>query len=107
MTLIVERAQQVAADLAHAKSRRAFLSALQHFERLLTMAPDYPPGCLVEADGAMLTALADTVIGRVEQRLDRHTDRPAVQRSLAATIYQIRNDLESLYQSVRHAPPVR
>ncbi len=101
MNLIVERAQQVAEDLAHARSRRAFLSALEHFERMLALGPDYPPGCLTEDDGAALGALADTVITHVEERLDHHTDRASVQRALAARIYQIRSDVENVHTFVR------
>ena len=104
MNLIVERAQEVAADLAHARSRRAFLSALDHFERMLALAPDYPPGVLSEADGHALGALADTVIAHVEDRLDRHTDRASVQRALAAKVYQIRADLENVHTYVHDAP---
>jgi hypothetical protein len=33
VNVIVERAQQIVEDLSHARSRRAFLSALDHFER--------------------------------------------------------------------------
>jgi hypothetical protein len=103
VNLIVERAHEVVEDLAHARSRRAFLSALEHFERMLSLAPDYPPGVLSEADGHQLTALADTVIAQIEERLDRHTDRASVQRSLAAKVYQIRADVENVHTFV-HAP---
>ena len=100
MNLILERAYQVVDDLAHARSRRAFLSALEHFERMLALAPDYPPNCLTEADGQALGALADTVVTQVEERLDRHTDRPSVQRTLAASVYQIRRDVEMVHTFV-------
>lgn len=100
MNLIVERAYQVVDDLAHARSRRAFLSALEHFERMLALTPDYPRDCLTAADGEALSALADTVVTQVEERLDRHTDRPAVQRTLAASVYQIRRDLEMVHTFV-------
>ena len=101
MNLIVERAYQVADDVAQARSRRAFLSALDHFERMLSLAPDYPPGALSEADGQALGALADAVLAHVEERLDRRTDRAAVQRALVSQIYAIRRDIESLYTFVR------
>ena len=100
MNLIVERAQEVLQDLAHARSRRAFLSALDHFERMLAIAPDYPRGVLTEADGNALGAHADSVIAHVEERLDRHTDRAAVQRALAAKVYQIRSDVENVHTFV-------
>jgi hypothetical protein len=103
VNLIVERAHEVVEDLAHARSRRAFLSALEHFERMLALAPDYPPGVLSEADSHELIALADTVIAHVEDRLDRRTDRAAVQRSLAAKVYQIRADVENVHTYV-HDP---
>jgi hypothetical protein len=105
VNLIVERAHQVAEDLAHARSRRAFMSALEHFERMLALAPDYPPGCLTQSDGEQLGALADTVITHVEERLDHHTDRAAVQRTLASIVYQIRNDVENVHAFVRDPDP--
>jgi hypothetical protein len=103
MNLIVERAYAVADDLAHARSRRAFLSALDHFERMLALAPDYPPGVLTESDVQQLGALADTVVTHVEDRLDRHTDRASVQRGLVDRIYAIRRDVEAVYTLTRTA----
>jgi hypothetical protein len=100
VNLIVERASQVVEDLAHARSRRAFLSALEHFERMLAIAPDYPRTALTEADGQALGALADTVITQIEERLERHTDRASVQRALASRVYQIRQDVENVYTFV-------
>lgn len=105
MTLIVERARQIVEDLEQARSRRAFLSALEHFERVLAMAPDYPPGTLDEVDGRALGTLADAVVSQVEERLDHHTDRASVQRSLATTIYQIRRNLEAIYLCIRDRAP--
>ena len=102
MNLVVERAHQVVEDLSQARSRRAFLSALDHFERMLAMAPEYPRGFLTEIDSAALSALADTVVTHIEDRLDRRTDRASVQRALAAKVYQIRSDLETLYTFVRN-----
>jgi hypothetical protein len=101
VNLIVERAQQIVEDVAHARSRRAFLAALDHFERMLALAPDYPRTYLNEADGRALAALADTVIAHIENRLDHHTDRASLQRTLAAKVYQIRGDIENIYTSVR------
>lgn len=101
MNLIVERAHQIAEDVADARSRRAFLAALDHFERMLALAPDYPRTYLNEADGQALTALADTVIGHIENRLDHHTDRASLQRTLAAKVYQIRGDIENVFTYVR------
>jgi hypothetical protein len=101
VTLIVERARQIVEDVEQARSRRAFFSALEHFERVLAMAPDYPPGALDEVDGQALGALADAVISQVEERLDHHTDRASVQRSLAIKIYQIRRDVEAIYLCLR------
>jgi len=79
--------------VAHARSRRAFLSALEHFERVLALAPDYPPGCLSSGDGEELGGVAAMVIAHIEQRLAHHTDRAAVQRVLEASVAQIRFDL--------------
>jgi hypothetical protein len=101
VNLIVERARQLADDVARARSRRAFLSAVDHFERILAMAPDYPRGTLSEADGVAMAGLADAVVGRIEDRLDRGTDRAPVQRTLASAVYRIRADVEALYTFVR------
>ena len=97
MDRFVARAAHVADSVSHARSRRAFLTALADFEEMLKLAPGYPPGYLKEDDGAALQALADIVIDEVEQRLDARSDRPAVQRELASRIYHIREDLESLH----------
>jgi hypothetical protein len=99
--LIVERAQAIVEDLARARSRRAFLSALQHFERVIALAPGYPPGSLTVADVQALGALADTVATHIEERLDHHTDRASVQRTLATGLYQIRKDVETAYTLLR------
>ena len=100
MNLIVERAQQVVEDIEGARSRRAFLSALDHFERMLALAPESSPDSLTVEDGATLVALADTVITHIEDRLEHHTDRAAIQRALTARLYQIRNDLETVHSVV-------
>jgi hypothetical protein len=103
VNLIVERAHQVVEDLAHARSRRTFLSALDHFERLLALVPEYPSGALTEIDAQELGALADTVLAHIEDRLDRHTDRAAVQRTLVSRVYDIRRDVENVYLQTRGA----
>ena len=97
MNLIVERAHQIVDDISRARSRRAFLSALEHFEHVLALAPDYPRGTLNVTDVQALGALADTVVTQIEERLDHHTQRASVQRTLAASIYQIRKDVETAY----------
>jgi hypothetical protein len=101
VNLIVERAHQIVEDVARARSRRAFLAALDHFERMLALAPGYPRTYLSEVDGQALTALADTVIAHIENRLDHHTDRASLQRTLTAKVYQIRGDIENIYTHVR------
>ena len=106
MHLIIERAEAVVEDLARARSRRAFLSALEHFERLIAIAPDYPRDSLTVADVRALGALADTVAAHIEERLDHHTDRPSVQRTLAASLYKIRKDLETAYTVFRDGQAV-
>jgi hypothetical protein len=103
---IVERAQQVAEDVAHARSRRAFLSALEHFERVLALVPAYPPGCLSSGDGQALAGLADVVIAHIEERLDHRMDRASVQRALAAKVYQIRADVENVHRFVHGRSPI-
>jgi hypothetical protein len=62
VNLIVERARQVTEDLAHTRSRRGFLSTLEHFERMLALIPDDPADTLSHTDAQTLCALADTII---------------------------------------------
>ena len=106
MSAIVERAQQVVEDVTHARSRRAFLAALEHFERILAVAPDYPRDCLSATDTDALGALADIVIAHVETRLNHHADRASVQRALAAKVDEIRADIENVYQFVHGGRPI-
>ena len=101
MNLLVVRARQLSGGVAHARSQREFLSALDHFERILAMAPDYPRGTLNEADGVAMAGLADAVVRSIEDRLDRGTDRGPVQRTLAAAVYRIRAGVETIYTFVR------
>jgi hypothetical protein len=99
---IVDCARDAARSLEHTHSRRAFLAALAQFERMLSLAPDYPPGCVTGDDEAELIGLAEGVIAAIEDRLDRHTDRPSVQRTLGAAIYRLRRDVEEIDTVVRH-----
>lgn len=104
MDYFVGRAAHVADTVSSARSRRAFLSALAEFEKMLALVPSYPRGFLSEDDGAALQAIADIVIDEVERRLDTRSDRPAVKREIASRIYHIRVDLESIHTLLHSAP---
>ena len=102
MELFVQRTRRVVENVHAARSRRTFLAALADFERLLTMPLDYPLGCFSETDAEGLRGLADAVIEDIEQRLDTHGDRAAVERHLVDTIYRIRAEVEVVYMRLRH-----
>ena len=101
MDLFVTRAATIAHDVEAAASSRAFRSAVQDFEHLLARVAHYPSDFLTDGDAHALSALADIVVNRIENRLDAHADRGKVQVELARQIYQVRRDLESIYAVVR------
>ena len=104
MDLFVTHAAALAREVEKARSRRAFRSAVDEFEQLLSRVSDYPPDFLTDGDVGALSALADTVVGRIEQRLDAHADRARVQRELAERIYKVRLDVETIYMVLRQPP---
>jgi hypothetical protein len=101
VNLLVDRLREIVEDLMVARSRCAFLSALDHFERVLAVVHDGPPGTLTDADGQTIGALADTVLMEIEERLDRRIDRARVQRTLAAAIDEIRRQVDTIDSFVR------
>ena len=102
MDLFVTRAASLARAIETAGSSRAFRSAVDDFEQLLSRVSDYPPDFLTDAEGAALSSIADTVVERIERRLDAHADRARVQRELAERIYMVRLDVEHIYAVLRH-----
>ena len=104
MDLFVTRAAALAQDVTTTKSSRAFRSAVHQFEHLLSRISHYPSDFLTDGDTRALATLADTVIDRIEDRLDARADRGTVQRELALQIYQVRRDVESIYKVVRDTP---
>ncbi|HET7698993.1 MAG TPA: hypothetical protein VFK57_24960 [Vicinamibacterales bacterium] len=103
MDLFVTRAATIAHDVEAAGSSRAFRSAVQDFERLLSRIARYPSDFLTDGDAHALASLADIVVNRIEDRLDAHADRSKVQLELARRIYQVRRDLETIFAVVRTA----
>lgn len=101
MEHFVERAAHLADLVPAARSRKAFLGAVADFERMLTVTLDYPRGCFTGQDLEGVRALADQVIGHIEDRVGTHADRAAVERSLVATIYRIRAEVETMYTTIR------
>ena len=104
MDLFVTRAESLAQHVTAADSPRAFRSAVDHFESLLSRISHYPPDFLTDGEYHALATLADTVVNRIEDRLDTRADRDRVQRELALQIYQVRRDLENIYMVLHNAP---
>ena len=97
MDLFVTRAATIAHDVEAAESSRAFRSAVQDFEHLLSRIARYPSDFLTTGDVRSLAALADIVVSRIEDRLDARADRGKVQLELARRIYEVRRDVENIY----------
>jgi hypothetical protein len=102
MDLFVTRATDLAHAVETADSSRSFRSAVDDFEQLLSRVSDYPPDFLTDSEGKALSSIADTVVERIERRLDAHADRAAVQRELGERIYMVRLDVEHIYTVLRH-----
>ena len=101
MDLFVTRAASIAHDVEAAASSRAFRSAVQDFEHLLSRIAHYPSDFLTDGDAHALEAIADIVVNHIEGRLDARADRAKVQLELAQRIYQVRRDLERIYSVLR------
>jgi hypothetical protein len=99
--LFVTRAAVLARSVETAGSRRAFRSAVEAFEDLLSRVPDYPSDFLTDHDARALASMADAVVDRIEQRLDARADRRAVRRELVRQIYKMRLDVENIYMMHR------
>ena len=102
MDLFVTRAADLARAVETAGSSRTFRSAVDDFEQLLSRVSDYPPDFLTDSEGRALSSIADTVVERIERRLDAGADRAAVRRELAERIYMVRLDVEHIYTVLRH-----
>lgn len=102
MDLFVTRAAVLARSVETAGSRRAFRSAVEAFEELLSRVADYPADFFTDRDALALSSMADAVIDCIEQRIDAHADRGAVQRELVRQIYKMRLDVEHIYVVLGH-----
>jgi hypothetical protein len=102
MDLFVAHAAVLAHAVEMAGSRRSFRSATEDFEHLLARVSDYPSDFLTDGDVRALSSIADTVVDRIEQRLDARADRGAVQRELVRRIYQVRLDVENIHMVLGH-----
>jgi hypothetical protein len=101
--LFVARAAVLAQAVETAGSRRAFRSAVEEFEQLLSRVSDYPSDFLTDGDVRALSSIAGTIVHRIEQRLDARADSGAVRRELAQRIYKVRLDVENIYMVLRHS----
>lgn len=103
MDLFVTHAATLARDITAAESSRAFRAALHQFEDLLSRLSNYPPDFFTDGDARALATIADTVLDRIEYRLDARADRGSVQRELARQIDQVRRDVKNIYTASRSA----
>ena len=103
MDLFVTRAADLARAVETAGSSRSFRSAVDDFEQLLSRVTYYPPDFLTDSDDRALSSIADTVVERIERRLDARADRAAVQRQLAERIHKVRLDVEQIHTVFQHA----
>lgn len=102
MDLFVTRAEVLARSVETAGSRRAFRSAVEAFEELLSRVADYPSDFFTDCDARALASMAEGVVDRIERRIDARADRGAVQRDLVRQIYRMRLDVENIYTVLRH-----
>lgn len=101
MKQFVVGAAAMAGLVPQARSRRAFLAAVADFEAVLKATVDYPRGRFALEDLEELRALADAVVEHIETRVEARADRAAVTRSLVASIYRIRSEVEAIYTTIR------
>jgi hypothetical protein len=104
MDLFVTHAAALAHDVTAAGTSRAFRSAVDQFEDLLSRLSNYPPDFFTDGDARALATIADMVVDRIEYRLDARADRGSVQRELAQQIHQVRRDVNNIYMVLREPP---
>lgn len=108
MNILVTRAESLAGDVGAAELSRTFDHAVAKFVGLLGTVPDLRSGTLAPEDLARLSELANGIIELIENRLDSHHDRRAMQVTLSSAIYRIREKLEAIDLWQRHfisSPP--
>ena len=97
---------RVAAEAAHGLSPdvsgKTFQKLTREFVSALAQVPDWPAADFTPVEIEQLSTTADDVIAMIEQRIEAGADRPAVQQDLAATIYDIRRNLEEISRWRRH-----
>ena len=103
MDLFVTHAATLAHDVTAAESSRAFRSAVHQFEDLLSRLSNYPPDFFTDGDARALATIADSVVDRIEYRLDARADRGSVKRELARQIQQVRRDVKTIYAVLGNA----
>lgn len=103
MDLFVTRAEMLARNVETAGSRRAFRSAVEAFEDLLSRVADYPSDFITDQEARALSSMADAVVQQIERRIDARADRSSVQRELVRHIYKMRLDVENIHTVLRRA----
>lgn len=99
---ILTRAVEAADRIAAATRARAFESSVTDFVHVLRTVPD---SAVAEwSDGAVrwLGTMADEVVEQIEAHLDAGDGLAAVERRLAAAIYDIRAAVEEADRWYRH-----
>lgn len=98
---LIEQANAAAGDALSATKRRALTVAVEQFVDCLKRVPDGTPADLQPSDLDTLRALAEDVIGKIENDLERDDSGGSAQ-DLAEGVYDIRAALEELDRWRRH-----
>lgn len=85
-----------------ASNGHALDTAVREFVGVVRTVPDYGASDLPAEAIPALSKLAEQVIEHIEKQIDKGSDRPAIQRDLAAAIYEIRAALEEADRWSRH-----
>lgn len=96
VSFLIANATALEQRVADTASGRGFDKAIDDFARLLGTVPSSAPGVMGGDDIEALRAMAGTVIGHIERRLEARTDRRARQVALAQAVYRIQQELENI-----------
>ena len=99
---ILTRAVEAADRIAAATRAREFESSVQDFVRVLRTVPDSAVVEWSDEASRWLRTMADEVVDQIEEHLDAGDRRAALERRLAAAIYDIRAAVEEADRWYRH-----
>ena len=103
MVSILARAEAGSADVQHAKTTKALLTAAANFARFLEEVPD--TGSTTRGDLTATLDLAEGVIAYVDARVDAPGESHAAKLQCATLVYRLRAALEGIDKWSRHFPP--